>query len=232
MTELHFRHILKRFQQRLILDDLAIHISHGHCFLLTGNNGTGKTTLLRIMAGFEKPERFEVDTGFGVLNWAQYRKTLQQSVLYLHQQPYMFEGSVRDNLNYALPRQLDKTIRLERIQNALQWAVLERIADTKAKSLSGGEYQRVALARAWLRQPRVLLLDEPTANMDKESRLRTIQLLRQLRDEGMALLIASHDPDYFSSLVNAHWHLANGKLQAVTSLTHFANITPLHQTAL
>ena len=137
-----------------------------------------------------------------------------------------------DNLNYALPRQLDKTIRLERIQNALQWAVLERIADTKAKSLSGGEYQRVALARAWLRQPRVLLLDEPTANMDKESRLRTIQLLRQLRDEGMALLIASHDPDYFSSLVNEHWHLANGKLQAVTSLTHFANITPLHQTAL
>ncbi|MBJ6610536.1 MAG: ABC transporter ATP-binding protein [Candidatus Thiothrix moscowensis] len=231
MNELHFRNIHLRYQQRHILDGLELSLCQAHCTLLTGDNGAGKTTLLRILAGFDKPEQFQVDTGFGLLNWKQYRKTLQPSVLYLHQQPYMFEGSVRDNLDYALPRQLDKAVRQARIQQALQWAVLERIADTPAKTLSGGEYQRVALARAWLRQPRILLLDEPTANMDKDARLRTIQLLRQLRDDGMALLVASHDPDYFSSLVNEHLHLQAGKLQAVTARARFANITPLHHLA-
>ncbi|EIJ34832.1 ABC transporter ATP-binding protein [Thiothrix nivea] len=231
MNELHFLNIRKRFRLNTILDGLELSLCAGRCTLLTGDNGAGKTTLLRILGGFEKPDNFQVDTGFCVLNWRQYRKTLQGSVLYLHQQPYMFEGSVRANLAYALPHALPKSEQVERIRMALHWGGLERIADAPAKQLSGGECQRVALARAWLRQPGILLLDEPTANMDKEARLRTVSLLRQLRDEGKTLLIASHDPDYFSSLVNDHLHLHTGKLQAVTGAPQFANIMPLHHAA-
>lgn len=227
MNTLHFRQIHQYHGKRPILNGLALRLSQGECCLLTGDNGAGKTTLLRILGGFDQPKQFEADTGFSLLNWSQYRKRLRDSVLYLHQQPYLFEGSVRDNLHYALPRAVDKAQRQERIRQALHWAGLEHLADTAAKTLSGGEYQRVALARAWLRQPRILLLDEPTANMDKDARLRTIQLLRQLRDDGMALLIASHDPDYFSSLVNQHLHLQDGILQTVTSALRLARIVPL-----
>ncbi|WP_020560030.1 ABC transporter ATP-binding protein [Thiofilum flexile] len=228
MNALHFHHIHQDYGKRPILKGLALSLYSGQCCLLTGDNGAGKTTLLRILGGFDQPKQFGVDTGFGSLNWRQYRKLLRDSVLYLHQQPYLFEGSVWSNLNYALPRSLDKVERQTRIQQALQWAALEHLADTPAKTLSGGEYQRVALARAWLRQPRILLLDEPTANMDKDARLRTIQLLRQLRDAGMALLIASHDPDYFSSLVNQHLHLEDGVLQTVTGEPRFVIIPSLY----
>lgn len=229
MTTLHFRDIYKHFASRTILAGLELCLRTGSCTLLTGGNGAGKTTLLRILGGFEKPETFQADTGREHLNWRRYRKLLQGSVLYLHQQPYMFEGSVRDNLSFALDRSLPKVERERRIQTALQWAGLDKIADTRAKTLSGGEYQRVALARAWLRQPRILLLDEPTANMDSEARNRTISLLRQLRDDGMALLIASHDPDCFASLVNEHLNLDAGRLQTVTAAPQFANMGLLQQ---
>lgn len=229
MTTLYFRDIYKHYARRPILAGLELCLRMGSCTLLTGENGAGKTTLLRILGGFEKPETFQADTGCDRLDWRRYRKLLQGSVLYLHQQPYMFEGSVRDNLSFALDRSLPKVEREQRIQTALAWAGLDKIADTRAKTLSGGEYQRVALARAWLRQPRILLLDEPTANMDKDARNRTISLLRQLRDEGMALLIASHDPECFSSLVNEHLNLSAGRLQTVTPAPMSVNMSLLQQ---
>ncbi len=229
MSILHFCDIHKQYARRTILSGLELVLQTGHCTLLTGENGTGKTTLLRILGGFEKPEQFAADTGHEKLNWRRYRKLLQSSVMYLHQQPYMFEGSVRDNLAYALDRSLPKAEREQRIRTALEWAGLDKIADTRAKTLSGGEYQRVALARAWLRQPRILLLDEPTANMDREARNRTIELLRHLRDDGMALLIASHDPACFAALINEHVNLSAGRLQTVTPAAQFANMGALPQ---
>lgn len=229
MTTLHFRDICKHYARRSILEGLELYLCTSRCTLLTGENGAGKTTLLRILGGFEKPEQFTADTGCQHLSWRHYRKLLQDSVMYLHQQAYMFEGSVRDNLAYALDHHLSKAEREQRIRTALEWAGLEKIADTRAKTLSGGEYQRVALARAWLRKPRILLLDEPTANMDKEARNRTITLLQRLRDEGMALLIASHDPGYFATLADEHLNLSAGRLQTVTHAPQFANMELFQQ---
>jgi len=114
-----------------------------------------------------------------------------------------------------LPRALPRAMRDKKIRQALQWAQLESLHDARAKTLSGGEKQRVALARAWLRQARVLLLDEPIANMDGESQARTVALLQRLKDAGAALLIASHNTDAFCRLVERHLVLACGKLHAV-----------------
>ena len=118
----------------------------------------------------------------------------------------MFDGSVRQNLGYALDRKQNTQI----IDSALKWAELEHRSDTQAKCLSGGERQRVALAQAWIKQPAVLLLDEPTANMDTEHRRRTETLLSTFIDSGTALYIASHDPNHFHRIMNHRLVLEDG----------------------
>ncbi|MCU7891588.1 MAG: ABC transporter ATP-binding protein [Candidatus Thiodiazotropha sp. (ex Ustalcina ferruginea)] len=202
----------KRFGKRQVLQEIEIVLRPGECNLLSGGNGAGKTTLLRILSGLEKPDSSRIDIGKGSQSWRRSRTDLQKYVLYLHQQPYMFDGSVRYNLGYALPGGLPKQLRNNMIDSAIDWAELNHLHDTPAKSLSGGERQRVSLARAWLRNPKILLLDEPTANLDQEARRRTLDLLRSFKKEGISLLLASHDPIHFSSLIDRHLHLYDSHL--------------------
>ncbi|MCU7878201.1 MAG: ABC transporter ATP-binding protein [Candidatus Thiodiazotropha sp. (ex Lucinoma borealis)] len=202
----------KRFGKRQVLQEIELVLCPGECNLLSGGNGAGKTTLLRILSGLEKPDSSRIDIGNGFQSWRRSRADLQKNVLYLHQQPYMFDGSVRYNLGYALPGGLPKQLRNNMIDSAIDWAELNHLHDTPAKSLSGGERQRVSLARAWLRNPQILLLDEPTANLDQEARRRTLDLLRSFKKEGISLLLASHDPIHFSSLIDRHLHLYDSHL--------------------
>lgn len=202
----------KHFGSREILHHIDLDLPAGRCLLLSGANGAGKTTLLRILAGLEKPESGIIDTGQGPLPWRRCRKQLLEQILYLHQQPYMFDGSVRYNLAYALPRRLATPTRDSLLEETLAWAGLEHLRGTPAKSLSGGERQRVSLARAWLRRPRILLLDEPTASLDQESRQRSLQLLTLLKESGMSLIMASHDPHHLAPLVDSHLQLRDGRL--------------------
>ncbi|MEL0584189.1 MAG: ABC transporter ATP-binding protein [Candidatus Thiodiazotropha sp. (ex. Lucinoma kazani)] len=202
----------KRFGKRQVLQEIELVLRPGECNLLSGGNGAGKTTLLRILSGLEKPDSSRIDIGNGFQSWRRSRADLQKNVLYLHQQPYMFDGSVRYNLGYALPGGLPKQLRNNMIDSAIDWAELNHLHDTPAKSLSGGERQRVSLARAWLRNPQILLLDEPTANLDQEARRRTLDLLRSFKKEGISLLLASHDPIHFSSLIDRHLHLYDSHL--------------------
>ncbi len=228
--QLCFTDIHKRFGHRQILKGTDLIVSSGHCSLLSGPNGAGKTTLLRICAGLERPDRGLVNLGNGENVWRRCRHTLQAKTVYLHQIPYMFDGSVMQNLCYALPRRLPKSQRKQLVGEALCWAGLESIATTSAKTLSGGERQRVAIARGWLRRPTVMLLDEPTANLDQEARRRTLQLLQSLKDQGIALLVASHDPKHFSSLTNSWLHLSEGQIETLAVKTDSEltdNIIPL-----
>lgn len=212
MSTLKFININKSYGKRQILKDVSLVMAPGQCNLLTGPNGTGKTTLQRICAGLEKPDRGMIENGQGVHNWRYQRHYLQRHVVYLHQQAFMFDASVRDNLGYGLPRNLDASQRQQRLDTALAWAGLEHIADSWAKTLSGGERQRVSLARAWLSSPSIMLLDEPTNNMDDDAKLRTLNLLMSLKQQNITLLITSHDAEHFVDLCDNWFKLSQGEL--------------------
>jgi tungstate transport system ATP-binding protein len=227
MAQITFRNIHKHFGRRLILQGADLSLHTGQCFLLTGPNGAGKSTLQRICAGLEKPDKGSVDTGYGKHSWRQVRRILQNQCVYLHQQPYMFDGTVMENLAYALPRATAKAERLAQIEVALHWAGLEPIASAWAKTLSGGERQRVALARASLSQPRYMLLDEPSNNLDEDSRQRMRSLLTSLKSQGIGLLITSHESSYFDSLADGCYEILHGQLVNKLASQHDANIIPI-----
>ena len=203
-----FRDIEKRYGSNLVLDAADIEIRSHDCIVITGKNGAGKTTLLRIVAGLEKPNSGEVVIDDAAAQpWRRQRSRLLKSVMYLHQQPYMLAGSLRRNIEYAARLNPAITDRRASVARAIQWAGLAGLEEQSAASLSGGQKQRVALTRARLRDPQILLLDEPTANLDSESRGRTLQMLREFCASGTAIVIVSHDPEAFSALATRELQL-------------------------
>ncbi len=210
-----YQSISKQYGKNVVLDDVSISIRDGECLLITGENGSGKTTLLRILAGIEKPNQFGISIDqAGIKSWRTCRSRLLQSVMYLHQQPYMLAGTLQRNLEYTVnlnPAIIDKA---KSVSQVLHWAGLESLAMQQAVSLSGGQQQRVSLARAHLRNPQILLLDEPTANLDSDSRSKTLRMLQEFSGNGMAIVISTHDPNFFSSLEGRELKLVRHKLLA------------------
>lgn len=207
---MHFSDVSKCWQKKQVLDSVSIELQGGECTLISGDNGSGKSTLLRILAGLLKPDQATVGVCKHLRSWARCRKILRQRTMYLHQTPYLFDGTVRKNLSL---------VRSHRdIDEAMTWADISHLADQPVHGLSGGERQRVALARAWLKHPDFLFLDEPTANLDQESRHRTVDLLCSLKDQGVAILVASHDPSHFSKALSKHLHLKDGRIQTSSNL--------------
>jgi len=100
--QFNFRDICKHYRRKSILSDVSITISNSDCYIITGENGAGKTTLLRILAGIEKPDSASIRINDGAaISWRSCRSHLSQSMMYLHQQPYMLTGSLRRNLEYT-----------------------------------------------------------------------------------------------------------------------------------
>lgn len=212
MNALQLRNITLRYGQRLLFENLSLDLHPGRCLLLCGDNGAGKSSLLRIIAGLQ-PARFIRFTRAPDLSPKEVARQLRTQVTYLHQQPYAFRGSVRSNLKLALPRNHARGERERLLQAAMEWAGIAHLARADAIRLSGGERQRLSLARAWLQPSPYLLLDEPTANLDAGSRERTLDLLRALLDSGRGLVIATHDPRHFPDFKSDHLTLAQGRLQ-------------------
>lgn len=205
--------IRKHFGARCILDAVDMDLAGGQCQVLSGRNGAGKTTLMKILAGLEAPDTAEVIMDSTPRPWRQARTGLRREVVYLHQHAYMFDGSVEDNVAYGLrAARVPASERRTRVAEALERVDLSHLCGAHARTLSGGERQRVALARAWVLRPRVMLLDEPTANMDRESREQTWFLLRRLKTEHLCVIVATHDTQSFAALPDLDLHLENARL--------------------
>ena len=200
---------------RTILGNLSIDFAQHELTLLTGHNGSGKTTLLRILAGLLQPDSctLELNGSRPRAGWRHCRQLLRSHSCYLHQQPYLFDATVFDNIAYGLRRRGVPAGRIRpQVEAALATTRLEHLAQRHCQQLSGGEKQRVAMVRAWVLRPRLLLLDEPVANMDKPSRRQCYELLNRMREDDIAVLLTSHDPQQGDLEITRHLHLYRGEM--------------------
>jgi tungstate transport system ATP-binding protein len=196
--------------------DFSLH--SGERVALVGANGSGKTTLLRLLHGHLRHygQRRAATDGAG-------REPAQAMVF---QRPFLLRLSVWHNLLLAL--WLARVPRAERRARALQ--ALERVglADQRerpARVLSGGQQQRLALARAWAVRPRVLFLDEPTASLDPGAKREVEQLVTEFAQEGMALVMSTHNLGQAKRLATRVVYLEGGRVIVDLPTEQFFNQT-------
>ncbi|GGK77956.1 energy-coupling factor ABC transporter ATP-binding protein [Amphritea balenae] len=210
--ELNVDNLVKSFGQRKLFHVDQLRVGEGESLHLSGENGSGKTTLMKILAGLERPCSGRVMVTPKARRWWSDR--IHPQVIYLHQTPYIFSGDVRDNVAYGLRlRSYSRRDVKLKVQQALAWARLEHLAEQPAYALSGGEKQRLALARAWILAPSLLLLDEPTANLDQHSVRAVSELVTQLLDKGTTVMVSSHQKNAVTDLCGRRLHLENLALQ-------------------
>jgi tungstate transport system ATP-binding protein len=182
--------------ERVLFDIAGFALDEGTAYVLTGVNGAGKSTLLRALGGLEVLEPTALTYRGAQLQLAPYPALMRREVLYMHQDPIMFSTSVAGNIGYGLKaRGVSREQVARMVAAAMAWAGVEHLEHACAASLSGGEKQRVALARAKVLAPHLLLLDEPTANLDGAAREQVIALIPALIETGATVVMACHDRD-------------------------------------
>ena len=205
--------IRKCYASNVALDIEELTIAEGRLYTLTGANGAGKSTLLSILAFLAPPTSGEIFYAGKRVDWdhgsvEEYRR----KVTLLHQSPYLFGGSVHDNVAFGLKvRGIPGEEQRQRIDKALDVVGLRGFRDRKARDLSGGEAQRVAMARALALKPEVLLLDEPLANIDRETTGLLETVIASLPAQGTTVVMTTHDPDHPGRLNGESIYLEGGR---------------------
>lgn len=202
----------RRYGTRLVVDVDGLDVRTGEIVAVLGPNGAGKSTLFRLLLLLERP-----DAGRILLDGRPVRAGDTEAMRRLagvFQRPFLFDGTVKENVEFGLRgRKASRQARLERSRAALSWLGLEGLSSRRARTLSGGEAQRVALARALVLAPDLLLLDEPTANLDVTVRRRFREDLEMLaRTHARAALMITHDPTDAFSLADRIAVMQSGRI--------------------
>ncbi|MBC3872562.1 ATP-binding cassette domain-containing protein [Undibacterium flavidum] len=207
-------HLRKSFDDKILLDIKNLHLKTASAYVLTGMNGVGKTILLRILAGLEKPDDCSLDFLGQTHQLSAYPKLMREAIVYVHQHPVMFNMSVAENIAYGLrARGWAKKRIQETTEQALDWAGLSGLRHRMPAGLSGGEKQKIALARAKILQPRLLMLDEPTANLDGAAREQVIALIPSLVAQNSSVVMVCHDKDLINLPQICHYKLRDGRIE-------------------
>jgi tungstate transport system ATP-binding protein len=203
----------KDYGARRILDIERLVLHAGESYVVTGDNGVGKTTLLRIIAGLETAQVTNYQFDGWTISLENFPHWLRQEIIYVHQHPYLFKTTVAANIGYGLKaRHLPKAERETLVKEAMEWAGVIHLNHVPPQELSGGEKQRVALARTKVLKPKLYLLDEPTANLDTEARRQAIELIQRLCLDNNCVLIACHDYELINLPHMRRMTLADGRL--------------------
>ena len=212
---LHLEAVSKGFTGAAAVDQLSLDIFEGEFFALLGPSGCGKTTLLRLIAGFERPDtgRIMLD-GVDLAPVPPYRRPVNMMF-----QSYALFPHLNVEANVAFGLQQERLPRREigqRVADMLAMLKLEKFGRRKPHELSGGQRQRVALARSLVKRPRLLLLDEPLAALDKKLRGETqFELMELQRRLGLTFVIVTHDQSEAMTLADRIGVMDRGRLMQV-----------------
>ena len=203
---------------KTIIGDVSFTIRDTGLAALLGPNGAGKTTLLKLCHGL-------LPLSSGSIRWGDAEvHEVQQKQAIVFQRPVLLRRSAAENIDHALKlRGASSAERGRVIKESLEWAGLAKIADMPARKLSGGEQQSLTIARAWALNPEVLLLDEPTANLDPGATRRVEDLIRSFAGAGKKVIMATHNIAQAQRLADEVLFLNHGRLLEHAPAEKFMN---------
>jgi putrescine transport system ATP-binding protein len=207
--------VTKRFGDLAAVDDLSLDIAAGEFFALLGPSGCGKTTLMRLIAGFEQPDEGRVFIGgVDMTDVPPHKRPVNMMFQSYALFPHM---NVEKNIAFGLRQQGASRAEIaERVAEMLRLVQLEGLGKRRSDQLSGGQKQRVALARALAKRPKLVLLDEPLAALDRKLREQTQFELKEVqRRLGTAFVVVTHDQEEASVMASRVAVMRAGQLEQI-----------------
>ncbi len=188
---IELKNVSKKFGDKTVFSNFNITIEDGEFIIFAGASGCGKTTLLNIIGGLEKP-----DAGYVLINGEDIYKRKNNTEFFKKTVGFLFQNfalienkTVAENLNL-----IEKKDRTDiTIADALKRVGLANVENTKVYKLSGGEQQRIALARLLLKKCSLVLADEPTGSLDAENSKVVLKALKEMNEEGKTVILVTHD---------------------------------------
>ncbi len=205
--ELQLRHISYNIGNRRLISDVDLHSATQHCTALLGENGSGKTLLLYLCHGLLEPSGGEVLWDMRPPNaW-------RGAITMVFQKPVLLRRSAYNNVDHALYLQgLAKATRTTRVLEALEQVGMTEYKECQAHVLSGGQQRRLAIARAWALRPSVILMDEPTTDLDIHSATAVEGIIKSMQRSGIKIMIATHNLAQVKRLCDEVVFMDQGKL--------------------